>query len=90
MYVNPFDIDDLSDSIERLVFPGNPALRHQMVERGAYRIRRYRYSAISRQWLTLCEEIRRQGGGRRAGQLKLGNLNLSPADGLDSLMRAAG
>jgi glycosyltransferase involved in cell wall biosynthesis len=89
LYVNPFDTDDLSAAIERLLF-GNHALRQQLIERGTNQIRRYSYPAIARQWLSLCEEIKRQGGGAKVRQLKLANLRLPSQDTLDFCNRAAG
>jgi glycosyltransferase involved in cell wall biosynthesis len=49
-YFNPYSFDDLSESIARVIDPGNPLRRSQLIEKGAEVSSRYTYERILPKW----------------------------------------
>lgn len=77
MYFDPFDPEEISEAIEKLVFTQRAVLRPQLIENGFRRIGLYESKVIGEQWRSLCDEIRRQGGGRKVTSMRLAKLKLT-------------
>lgn len=85
MYFDPFKVDSLTEALERLLITERESLRRNLIARGKACIARYQIDTVGPQWLSLCDEIRRQGGAKSIRKLQLANWQAKPQELLTKL-----
>lgn len=60
LYCDPYSVESLVESLERLLKAPNDSLRRSLIARGFERVRRYDGNVVAAQWRALFDELRRQ------------------------------